>query len=185
MTTVPAVKDAVGARRSACKTASGQSVLQITDNRSFCCPPNLDRRTWLVAAIRTIAIVVVDLHKRAKSCQLWLLATAKQATRGTARTWLKSMVSEPSKQVNFPFFGVYLAVLSGLAPRIRVDAALRHAAEITSSSTACSRPDILPIRQYIFQVLRKSRLGRAGPECMNSSAKWRAVTAVTVERHDK
>lgn len=57
-------------------------------------------------------------------------------------TWLKSMVRLPSKHVNLPSFGVYLAVLSGLAPLINVEPAepaTAHAASATTASNTTLR----------------------------------------------
>lgn len=55
-------------------------------------------------------------------------------------TWLKSMVRLPSKQVNFPSLGVYFSILSGLAPRMSVDAEAEHAPQINSSNGIAGHP---------------------------------------------
>lgn len=56
-------------------------------------------------------------------------------------TWLKSMVRLPSKQVNFPSLGVYFSMLSGLAPRMSVDAEAEHApSKINGSNRRAGHP---------------------------------------------
>jgi hypothetical protein len=139
MSTVAAVEYAIGACRCACSTEQ-QFSSDHTTTEASCTDSTYGELTWLVTAVRTVTEVIIYLQKNqqqpsaAGTPALHRIATAVLA-------WLKSMVKLPSKHVNFPSLGVYFSILSGLAPRMSVDAApCQHAAEITSSITACARP---------------------------------------------
>lgn len=143
VTAVTAVEHPVGAGRCACRAESRLAGSDHSPNRSFCI---------LMAQLRPIpgsSLLSGQSQKLSLTCKRTAGRRQLRRTAGHcgcwtgALTWLKSMVKLPSKQVNLPFLGVYFSMLSGLAPRISVDAAPQHAPEITSSNTACARPYML------------------------------------------